>query len=298
MKKFLFSLFLFFVFCFLTSPILYLPVLAAEPVKVTASVPSFWWLELTGWTSPYAQVELSMEQFLKRITTANDQGQFTFRIALPRTLAPICLISTDISNISSHPLCLPPPPQEVNILIKEVIMPPTLKIEKGKVIQGETIAAQGYTTPNSEIIPYLFEEKRRFRLPLISQKFFNFTASTVLAAEVPKPIIKSDQNGFYQFNLPTSDIGKNRIFVGSIFLDNPSPKSTTLVFNVFSWWRMILEKIIAFLVNLFWFLIKFLKKPEGIILAEIGMIIVLLFIVKSHKTSKTAKILETGKSRQ
>jgi len=61
---------------------------------------------------------------------------------------------------------------------------------------------------------------------------------------------------------------------------------------------MILEKIIAFLANLFWFLVKLLATPEGIILSEIGIIIVLLFILKSHKGSKTAKILETGKSNQ
>jgi len=237
--------------------------------KVTATVPYFWWLELTGWTSPYAQVELSMEQFVKRITTASDQGQFTFRIALPRTIRPFCLIATDVSNISSYPLCLPPPPQESNILVKEVVMPPTLRIDKGKIAKGETVAAQGYTTPNSEVTPYLFEEKSR--LPLISQ-YLNFLISSVSAAEVPKPPIKSNQNGFYQFNLPTSDIGKNRVFVGSIFLNNPSPKSTTLVFDVFPWWRMILEKIIAVLANLLWLILKFLAKPEGIIILEIGII--------------------------
>jgi len=246
--------------------------------KVTATIPYYWWLELTGWTSPYASVELSMEQVVKRVTTADSEGRFTFRIALPRTLAPFCLIATDVSNISSHPLCLAPPPPEFDILIKEVVMPPTLKIDRGKIAKGETVAAQGYTTLNSEVVPYLFEEKPRgFRFP------------RVFAAEVPKPQVKSDQNGFYQLNLPTSEIGKNRIFVGSIFLANPSPKSTTLVFDVLSWWRMILERIITFLANLFWLLIKFLTTPWGIILLEIGIIVLLLVYYKRSRTRATLK---------
>ncbi len=247
-------------------------------VQVTATIPYYWWLELTGWTSPYASVELSMEQVVKRVTTADSEGRFTFRIALPRTLAPFCLIATDVSNISSHPLCLAPPPPEFDILIKEVVMPPTLKIDRGKIAKGETVAAQGYTTLNSEVVPYLFEEKPRgFRFP------------RVFAAEVPKPQVKSDQNGFYQLNLPTSEIGKNRIFVGSIFLANPSPKSTTLVFDVLSWWRMILERIITFLANLFWLLIKFLTTPWGIILLEIGIIVLLLVYYKRSRTRATLK---------
>lgn len=254
---------------------------------VTTTVPAYWWLELTGWTSPFASVELTMEQVVKRVTTADDQGQFTFRIALPRTLAPFCLITTDISNTSSHPLCIAPPPPDVNILIREVVMPPTLSLSKGKMVQNETVATQGYTTPNSEVIPFLFEEKpRRFRFPTI----FGLSILNVYAVEVPKPPIKSDKQGFYQFNLPTSEIGKNRIFVGSIFLANPSPKSTTLVFDVLSWWRMILEKIIAFLTNLFWLIVRFLTTPEGMILVEIGLIVALGYILITKQKKKPQKL--------
>ncbi len=156
-------------------------------------------------------------------------------------------------------------------------MPPTLKIDKGKIAKGETVAAQGYTTPRSEVIPYLFEEKPRFRFPRI------------FAAEVPKPQVKSDQNGFYQLNLPSEEIGKNRIFVGSIFLSNPSPKSTTLVFDVLSWWRMILERIIAFLTNLFWLLIKFLTTPEGIIIAEVLLIATFVYLIISKRKTKKSE---------
>ncbi|MFZ5366529.1 MAG: hypothetical protein ACOZBZ_04610 [Patescibacteria group bacterium] len=293
---------------FLLSSFFNRPALATESVQVTATVPYWWWLELTGWTSPFAQVELTMEQVIKRITTADDQGKFTFRIALPRTLTPFCLIATDVSNISSHPLCLAPPPPEFDILIKEVVMPPTLSLSKGKIAKGETVPAQGYTTPNSEVVPYLFEEKprpvlpfvfgfysntthgatlggqARFRLPLITN--YQLLITPALAAEVPKPKVLSDQNGFYQFNLPTEELGKNRVFVGSIFLNNPSPKSTTLVFDVLSWWRMLIEKIIAFLTNLFWWLVRFLTTPEGIIITEILIIAIIAYVMLRRETQK------------
>jgi len=269
--------------------------IAKEPidlgVKVTAVVPGEWWLELSGWTSPYALVELNMEQIVKKVTTADNQGQFTFRVALPRTIAPFCLIATDVSGTSSHPLCIAPPPPDFNILIKEVVIPPTLKIDRGKLARGETVAAEGYTTPDSPVTPYLFEEKGRplFRLPFLSLITYHLSLITpTYAAEVPKFPVKSDQNGFFQFNLPSEAVGKNRIFVGSIFLNSPSPKSTTLVFNVFSWWRMILERLIAFCFSLIALLLSLLTRPEGMILVEIGVIggIVYLIFVKDRKKQK------------
>lgn len=278
---FLICIFTIYYLIFTISPT---PILAAEPVQVTATVPYYWWLELTGWTSPYASVELTMERIVKRVTIADDQGKFTFRIALPRLLAPFCLIATDISNISSHPLCLAPPPPEFDILIKEVVMPPTLKIDRGKIAKGETVAAQGYTTPNSEVVPYLFEEKQRKKFLISSLQ------SPVLAAEVPKPQVKSDQNGFYQLNLPSEEIGKNRIFVGSIFLANPSPKSTTLVFDVLSWWRMIIERLIAYGLWLLGLLLKFLTTPEGIILVEMGIIATIVYLMFRGKTGRVDQL--------
>jgi len=262
--------------------------IAKEPidfgVKVSAIVPYEWWLELHGWTSPFAQVELTMEQIVKKVTTADDQGQFTFRVALPRTIAPFCLIATDIAGISSHPLCIAPPPPEFNILIKEVVMPPTLKIDEGKLAKGETVPAQGYTTPNSEVIPYLFEEKGRRRAkesPLHSLLSLQrrLLYKTAYAAEVPKFPVKSDQNGFFQFNLPSETLGKNRLFVGSFFHENPSPKSTTLVFDVLSWWRMLLEKLIAYGLWLIALFLGLLARPEGIILLELGIIGIVGYLI-------------------
>lgn len=230
---------------------------------VTATVPAYFWLELTGWTSPWAQVELTMGQAIARMTTANDEGQFTFRIPLPRELGHFCLIATDVSRTSSSPLCLPPPPPEVTVVVKQVVMPPTLKIDKGKILKEETAAAQGYTTPNSPVTPFIFEPKSWRR--------------TALAAEAPKPPIKSDQSGFYQFNLPSNTLGRNRIFTGSTFLNNPSPKSNTLAYDILTWWRMLLTRFFAFVGNLLWLVTRFLKSWKGFIILEIVVILGILF---------------------
>lgn len=260
---------------------------------VTATVPAYFWLELAGWTSPWAQVELTMEQKVTRITKANEEGEFVFRIALPRELGHFCLITTDVSRISSHPLCIPPPPPDVNILIKEVVMPPTLKIDKGKVQKGETVAAQGYTTPNSPVVPFAFEPKRWSRFSPLISSFFHFSVSPALAAEVPKPPIMSNQNGFYQFNLATSTLGKNRIFISSIFLANPSPKSTTLVFDILSWWRMLLERFLAFIANLLWLVLSFLKSFRGIIILEIVVILVIIGYLLFKRKRQTVPVRPT-----
>jgi len=271
--------------------------IAHEPidfgVNVTATVPAEWWLELRGWTSPLAKVELNMEQLVKKETTADKEGQFVFKVVLPRSLAHFCLIATDTAGISSYPLCLPSPASTETVLIKEVVMPPTLKVEKGRLTQGETVAAEGYTTPNSEVTPYLFEEQShpRFRLPWSPITGHWPPITVAYAAEVPKFPVKSDQNGFFQFNLPSEAIGKNRLFVGSIFLNSPSPKSTTLVFDILSWWRMILEKFIAYGLWLIALLLRLLAKPEGVILVEVAIIggIVYLLLIKDRKNKLNSK---------
>jgi len=255
-----------------------------KPVSVTATVPSYFLLQLTGWTSPYAQVELNMSQALFRVTRANEEGEFTFNLSLPLEVSPFCLIATDVSDISSHPLCIPPPPPEITTIVKEVVMPPTLRIDKGKVARGETIPASGYTTPDSPVIPFLFEEKSRFQF--LWKIFSHFPIASVYASEVPKPYVKSNQSGFYQFNLPTTNLGKNRIFIGSLFREQPSPKSTTLTFDILSWWRMILFKIWLFLTNLFLLLWAFVTNLKGVLLIEVIILITIAFFVLKKRQKK------------
>jgi hypothetical protein len=268
-------------------------VLAAS--KVTATVPGLWWLELTGWTSPSSLVELTMETTLKRITRADSTGYFVFRLALPQNLRPFCLISTDIANTTSSPVCIPPPPLTQNVLVKEIVLPPSIIIQKGQMTKDETVAAEGYTLPNVEVIPYLFSQKSRTQnilssIPLIdfiSNFKFQISNSVVYAAELPKPRIVSDANGFFQFNLPTGDYGKNRLFVGANFQDNPTPKSTTLVFDIVSSGQIIAISLITYLLALISSLLAFLRTLQGIILTEIGIVCILLYLILGRKKKKS-----------
>lgn len=296
MKKILVFLLPFFLCIFAKSPKTWAQAATIQnPITisplVTATVPAYFWLELTGWTSPWAQVELTMGQVIARLTTANDEGQFTFRIPLPYKLGHFCLIATDISRITSSPLCLPPPPPEVTVVVKQVVMPPTLKIEKGKILKEETVAAQGYTTPDSPVTPFIFEPKSWKKRSLLSGLF----TSPALAAEAPKPPIKSDQNGYYQFNLPSNTLGWNRIFTGSIFLDNPSPKSNTLAYDILTWWRMLLERFFAFVGNLLWLVTRFLKSWKGLIILEIVVILGILFAFWRRRGGQRRKEVEQEK---
>lgn len=251
-----------------------LPPIILSP-RVTATVPAYFWLELTGWTSPWAQVELTMGQTIAQITRANDQGQFTFRIALPRELGHFCLMATDITDISSHPLCLPPPPPEVTMVVKQVVMPPTLKIDQAKILKGETVAVSGYTTLDSPVIPFIFEPKSW----ALAKRAFSILVSPAIAAEAPKPPIKSDQNGFYQFNLPTNTLGRNRLFIGSIFLNNPSPKSNTLIYDLLSWWQMLLARFFSLIGSFLGMILAFIRSLKGLIVLEVASIGGILFFI-------------------
>lgn len=272
--------------------------------KLTATVLGHWRLELTGWTSPHATVTFTMAQKIKVETIANNSGKFTFILILPRKLDPFCLIAKDIAGVTSHPLCIAPPPSNINILVKEIVMPPTINIVKGDILRGETIAAQGYTTPDSVVTPFLFGEQNSKQtlvaniqntrglenlkykiLKTVLDFDLGIPSLSVYAAEFPKPSIKSDHNGFYQFNLPTTELGKNRIFIGSYFLNNPSPKSNILVFNILTSWQEIMLKVMDFIIFVLSFLLNFLTSIPGIILTELlTVILLLIFLLRKKKT--------------
>ena len=149
-----------------------------KTVNVLARVGGYTINAISGWASPFAEVSLS-SQGVARKTVADETGFFVFNsVSLPDDPKELCLISQDVNQLASFPLCLPPPPRNQNLEIKDILLSPTLSLESGKIILGKTTKASGMTVPNSKVEVYLFIEKNFSLWARISQQIPLFSLLT------------------------------------------------------------------------------------------------------------------------
>ncbi len=207
--------------------------------NITARVGEYQIGILSGWASPYAEVNLN-GQGTARKTTADKNGYFEFLfVPVKKSYGELCLTSQDINLVPTLPVCLPAIPPTDNIEVIGVLLPPTISLDKGEIPSGETTKASGMTFPDSDIDVYLFENNKLSLIP------------SVFAMGLPKYSVRSNQNGYYEFSLPATQPSKNRLFATAKptlpSLDKEgifyySPKSNTLSFLVFrpNWLWLIL----------------------------------------------------------
>jgi len=271
---------------------------ASQTIDVVARVGGYAINTLSGWTSPFAEVSLSF-QGITRKTLADETGFFIFTsVPFPDIPEELCLISQDVNQLPSFPLCLAPPSQNKNTEIKDILLSPSISLEESKISAGKTTKASGMTFPRSPVQVYLFTEKHLSFWVRIT-KNFQFIRSA-FAANFPVYETESNENGYFEFSLPSSEPSTNHLFVSAIFnlpmgvnpaesAQNPresqsysSPKSNTLSFQIIGlWgflqllWKYFLGWIIAFRFNCddLWL----------IVLIEILILMVLLFAVLAGK---------------
>jgi len=326
---------------------------ASQTIDVIARVGGYAINTLSGWTSPFAEVSLSF-QGITRKTLADETGFFIFTsVPFPDIPEELCLIAQDVNQLASFPLCLPPPPRNQNIDIRDILLSPTLSLEDGKIAFGKTTKASGMTFPRSPVQVYLFVEQENsfwskitkifptIKLPKISivqnskckvqscnSKFkvlgysvslklltvnFNFELLTfnfkliksAYAANFPVYETESNENGYFEFSLPSYSPSNNRLFVTSIFNptenqrmlkdfrggledDNRSPKSNTLAFQVIGLWELF-KRFLQAMFDQARFLLPNWKDPLFIILIEIVILFGLLAAVIAGKGKRKHK---------
>ncbi|MGB9637581.1 MAG: hypothetical protein ACPLY7_02170, partial [Microgenomates group bacterium] len=273
-------------------------------VAVVAAVGGYSITSLSGWASPFAEVSLSSEGVARK-TVADETGFFAFNsISLPDAPKELCLISQDVNQLPSYPLCLPPPPRNQNIEIQDVLLSPTLSLESGKILVGKTAKASGMTVPDSEVEVYLFVEKNYHSYNLY--KIYNlFSPSPAEAANFPIYETKSNANGYFEFSLPASAPSNNRLFVTTVFsptkgipsvpnhqsliTNYSSPKSNTLSFQVLGLWGLLKLFLQSFFLQVRSFSSLNLRDPLFIIMIEIIILFGLLAAVLAKKGREKSK---------
>lgn len=242
--------------------------------------------DLQGLTSPWAQVEFYSTQGNISITTlANDQGIFHFsNVLTPAYTGDFCFLAIDTNKQANNPLCFSAPPKNTKTIIKDIVLSPSLTIEKGKFKQNQEISASGKTFPQAEIRVFMFQQNLPFWRNLLD----------VYAREGPQLEISSDHKGSFSFNLPTHQSGQWRMFVGPKYQNKGfSAKSNTLNFKALTWWQWMLLTATIWINKLLKEVFEFLFSWKILILILLTSLGILIYkLIKEKKVS----LLNTDKS--
>ena len=226
-------------------------------------------LTIFGWAPAQAQIKLDGVAIYDSVTAAQDGSFLISGIYLPPvSLYPeICLQAQDTVGRTSQPTCLPRlEAGQYNYQVGPILLSPTLSLNKGEIIKGESAVASGKTTPNTEVGIFLAREENLNKNQLSLVK-------TAQAYYIPKYQIRSNKDGDFEFNLPTEAVDKWRVFASATIVDNPSPKSNTLVFRV--------QPLIYSLWETFKRLFLFIK-PYAIYLVIAIELVILFCLFKRH----------------
>ena len=233
---------------------------------------------IEGYSSPHALIFLTSSQgnLSPQTVKADKNGYFIFKnVLLPANPGELWFQARDQKGNFTTPLAIAQPPREVE-KIKDVFLPPTFSQTKGQIITGENAFLWGYSLPDATTEIYLFKTPQR--------KWWQaFIGRPAFAFEPLKIEIKTDQNGYFEVNLPNTARGRYQIFASSQKEKNPSPKSNTLSFRILGK----CETFWFFLKALFTRLAFFLKKIVADLLfwitIELFILIYLIWKIRQKK---------------
>lgn len=204
---------------------------------------------INGYTTPQSRVELTSTDTFD-LTYSDDAGYFVFnRTLLPKSYSDLCLTSTDENSRHSTPVCIPAPPKtNYHTDIGPVILPPTLTLDNSSIKPGSTIITSGQSIPKSEVEIHFYK---------VDDKATTFPKSAY-AYSLPKFVVTTDESGNFNLNLPTAYSSNYRLYASTVFEDNPSPKSNTLLYFMPSQFNylIIFLPIFIFTFIIFFFLLS------------------------------------------
>lgn len=213
-------------------------------IQISAMVGNGARFSLFGYSSPMASIKLESKGLFLQ-TYANNEGYFAFeREFAPLISQDICLTAQDQFGRVSPPLCLPPLPENYNVNIGPVIMPPTTSLSKENYFVGDDVVLSGQTLPNTTVDLTMFT-----RSSLASEGFSSYFRSffkvpsligPVEAYSFPEMKAHTDKKGNFSISLPSASVQKYRLFTQSSYSSFISPKSNTLSLEILPVWMIIL----------------------------------------------------------
>ncbi len=222
---------------------------------------------LFGYTSPRARVVIQ-NPGIHSEEYADENGYFKFEyLFLALFREDICIVAHDTNRVSTPPMCIPPPEGEAaSRNIGPVLLPPSAQISSGNAYVGDTVTFVGQTIPNVDVKLSMFTDDMQSgkKLSLIPSAY---------AYTLPQLDLQSNKKGEYSLTLPTASSQFIRMFTRSIYEGSSTPKSTTLILDIFPVWMLLFRFFtqiftlikerfleILLLLQLYGLLMYFLKK--------------------------------------
>ena len=225
--------------------------IVAPEVTVTARVGEFY-LDLSGYASPFASVILTSNGVFYRSTVADQNGFWAIHdILVNRNFSDFCLEHIDYKNIGSSTTCLKIPPVAGNIVKKDIFLPPTIGLQRSQIRAGGNGVVFGYTMPGATVT-----------IHQDNGKTYQVTA---------------DEHGYYELTLKNLSAGTYQLFATAHYNGRESlSPSKTVTLTALSWWGQILLWLKEFFTWLWKLLTGLGLGPLWLILPLIPLIIFLL----------------------
>jgi hypothetical protein len=235
-------------------------------------------LKLWGYGPPNSRIEINGEK-VTDFTYSETNGYFEFlKTYLPTPdglyYPELCLTGIDQIGRATPPTCIPALlANEFSYDIGPVILPPTLSLDTAPIDTSSQAGAEGITIPNSDVKIVLAEDGG-------NQNLADFSLiKEAKAYYIPDYTVKSDPQGYFSFNMPSTNPNKWRVFAITTYSQGAtSPKSNTLVLNVISPFATWLENI--------WRLILSLLTLPALIVLEVVAILLILAVLFFRKNKK------------
>jgi hypothetical protein len=193
-----------------------------------------------GYTSPLSKVELTSVSVLA-YTQSQQDGYYEFSQAvLPKNPSDLCIRSIDDYNLSTKPVCIPPPPdQNYHTNIGPVILPPTLALNSDSPQPYQNLSLSGQSIPNSTVTLNFYQKDDS---PSLLPK-------AAFALNLPQLTVPTDEYGNWNTNLPTSYSTSYRFYAAVLYQDNHSPLSNSLLYNLPSLWYLFWLKYSFYIIS-------------------------------------------------
>lgn len=234
------------------------PAQASFQVPVQAQVGKFY-LNLSGYISPFASVVLTIDGIFARATVADAGGNFSISgVLIKEGFSHFCLEAVDFKRLGDSYTCFNIPPAKGEVTMKEIFLPPTLGLSKNVIAEGGETLAFGYTMPGAEVTLYLSN----------GQKLTTF----------------ADETGYYVFHIKNLKAGKYDLYARAIYNHKESLAPTkTVQLTALSWWEQLIAFIQSILKNIQKFFSSWSLGPLWIGLPIIILIIILILKIWPEK---------------
>ena len=233
-------------------------VFSAFTVPVEAQVGKYY-LNLSGYISPYASVVLTIDGVFVRATVADANGNFYIsQVLIKDGFSSFCLEAIDFKRLGESFTCFNDPPAHGNVTKTNIFLPPTLGLSKTVIAEGGETLAFGYTMPGAEVTLYLSNGQ--------------------------KLTTKADSTGYYVFHIKNLKAGNYNLYARAVYNNKESLAPTkTIKLKALSLW----EQIIAFIQSIINRIIKFFSSfalgPLWLGLPILILIIILILKIWPEK---------------